>query len=121
MTFNRVTSMAIFLAMCAPVCCAEKPNEVAEARPNAAGANGKRGADELGAPDFIPSAEHPVGWRGDGTGRYPGATPPLEWYRRIKNPPALACQSKKPSAPPSSPLNSIDIALTDWLAVGPWV
>ena len=23
-----------------------------------------------------------VGWRGDGTGRYPDATPPTEWYQK---------------------------------------
>ncbi len=33
----------------------------------------------LGASTFAPSADHPVGWRGDWTGKYPGATPPLEW------------------------------------------
>jgi len=32
-----------------------------------------------GHPDFYPSPERPVGWRGDGSGRFPGATPPLEW------------------------------------------
>ena len=31
----------------------------------------------LGSPGFRPTPEQPVGWRGDGTGRYPGATPPL--------------------------------------------
>jgi outer membrane protein assembly factor BamB len=35
----------------------------------------------LGAPNFIPSVDRPVGWRGDGTGRYPGATPPTAWDR----------------------------------------
>lgn len=30
----------------------------------------------------MPSSEQPVGWRGDGTGRYPGATPPISWERR---------------------------------------
>jgi outer membrane protein assembly factor BamB len=33
----------------------------------------------LGAPGFQPSREHPVGWRGDLTGCFPGATPVLEW------------------------------------------
>ncbi len=33
----------------------------------------------LGSPDFRPSPEQPFGWRGDGSGRYPGATPLLEW------------------------------------------
>ncbi len=36
----------------------------------------------LGSPVFQPSADHPVGWRGDGTGRYPGATPPIQWDRK---------------------------------------
>jgi outer membrane protein assembly factor BamB len=33
----------------------------------------------LGDPQFQPSRARPVGWRGDGTGCYPGATPPTEW------------------------------------------
>jgi outer membrane protein assembly factor BamB len=33
----------------------------------------------LGSPDFRPTPERPFGWRGDGTGRFPGATPPTEW------------------------------------------
>ena len=36
----------------------------------------------LGAPQFMPSPERPIGWRGDGTGRYPGAMPPLTWERK---------------------------------------
>lgn len=35
----------------------------------------------LGSPHFAPSPERAVGWRGDGTGRYPGATPPTAWER----------------------------------------
>src|SRR5690349_15315013 len=33
----------------------------------------------LGSPDFRPTPEHPFGWRGDGSGRFPGATPVTEW------------------------------------------
>lgn len=33
----------------------------------------------LGHADFKPTPERPVGWRGDGTGRYPGATPVTDW------------------------------------------
>src|SRR6185503_13321428 len=33
----------------------------------------------LGSPDFRPTPSQPFGWRGDGTGRFPGATPPTEW------------------------------------------
>jgi outer membrane protein assembly factor BamB len=34
---------------------------------------------ELGSPLFHPSLAQPIGWRGDGSGRYPAATPVLEW------------------------------------------
>src|SRR5438045_739996 len=36
----------------------------------------------LGASEFQPSPEQPVGWRGDGSGRYPGANGPLAWERK---------------------------------------
>lgn len=36
----------------------------------------------LGSTKFTPSPDRPLGWRGDGTGRYPGATPPTRWERR---------------------------------------
>jgi hypothetical protein len=29
----------------------------------------------LGSPDFLPSPDDPIGWRGDGNGQYPGAKP----------------------------------------------
>src|SRR5690242_21793589 len=37
----------------------------------------------LGSPKFTPSPDRPLGWRGDGSGRYPGADkPPTSWERR---------------------------------------
>lgn len=33
----------------------------------------------LGSAGFAPSAGHPFGWRGDGSGRFVGATPPTAW------------------------------------------
>ena len=33
----------------------------------------------LGAADFKPSPQHPVGWRSDGSGRYLAASPAMEW------------------------------------------
>jgi outer membrane protein assembly factor BamB len=37
-------------------------------------------AAQLGSADFRPTSEHPLGYRGDGTGRYPGASDPCrEW------------------------------------------
>jgi hypothetical protein len=37
-----------------------------------------------GSADFYPSSARPIGWRGDGTGHYPGATPPTTWSRTEK-------------------------------------
>ena len=33
----------------------------------------------IGSAGFRPSVEHPVGWRGDGSGQYPSADPPTKW------------------------------------------
>jgi hypothetical protein len=33
----------------------------------------------LGHPDFYPSPERPIGWRGDGTGAWPGAATVISW------------------------------------------
>jgi outer membrane protein assembly factor BamB len=33
----------------------------------------------LGSSDFAPTRDRPFGWRGDGSGRFPGATPPTVW------------------------------------------
>ena len=33
----------------------------------------------LGHPDFYPTSERPLGWRGDGTGAWPGASPVKRW------------------------------------------
>jgi outer membrane protein assembly factor BamB len=35
-----------------------------------------------GDPAYAASPDHPVGWRGDGTGRFPGANPPTTWERK---------------------------------------
>lgn len=40
----------------------------------------------LGHADFKPTPERPIGWRGDGSGVFPGATPVTEWdYETGKN------------------------------------
>lgn len=77
-------------------------------------------SDQLGAPGFLPSPECPIGWRGDGSGRYPGATPPKEWYFRLKNCPGLATSASKPKGTPAKLEPNVDIALSDWIGVGPW-
>src|SRR5271155_3398963 len=45
-------------------------------------ADASAAAGLLGSPKYMPSPDRPVGWRGDGTGRYPGATPPTAWGRK---------------------------------------
>jgi outer membrane protein assembly factor BamB len=37
------------------------------------------GQPVLGSPDFHPTAERPIGWRGDGTGAWPGAKVVTTW------------------------------------------
>ena len=36
-------------------------------------------AAPLGSPDYRPTPQQPFGWRGDGSGAFPGATPVTEW------------------------------------------
>ena len=38
---------------------------------------------QLGSPTFRPTPDRPIGWRGDGSGNYPGATPPTTWDCRV--------------------------------------
>ena len=77
----------------------------------------------LGSPDFKPTAERPVGWRGDWTGRFPGATPPTQWSRRVKGiTTELKYQADKPAGAEqgkdAKPLEYFSIK--DWLVAGPF-
>src|SRR6185369_12184073 len=45
--------------------------------------SGGKASAALGSPDFKPTPERPLGWRGDGSDLFTGATPPLTWSRRI--------------------------------------
>ncbi len=74
----------------------------------------------LGSPDFSPSPEHPVGWRGDGNGKYPGATPPVHWERTCKQTAALKCSSAIPTNQSSDKAVSTGGGFfTEWLVAGP--
>ena len=66
-----------------------------------------------------PSPDRPVGWRGDGTGRYPDATPPLHWARVAKSVLSLRAQARKPgnNAPGGEPLTNG--VISRWLVLGP--
>jgi outer membrane protein assembly factor BamB len=59
-----------------------------------------------------------VGWRGDGSGKYPAATPPVTWGRAAKATQALRCQAGKPKAAETgAPL--ADGVIRDWLVLSP--
>src|SRR5579862_8330496 len=51
--------------------------------PNFANAQSRtKNGDIPGSATYMPTPEHPVGWRGDGKGRYPAADPPTVWGRK---------------------------------------
>ena len=75
----------------------------------------------LGSPDLKPSADHPVGWRGDGTGRFPGADPPVTWGRTVKGFYAgLRCLGGKPPGPQQAGELLNMGFVRDWAIVGPF-
>ena len=62
--------------------------------------------------------ESPVGWRGDGTGKYPAATPPTLWGRVSKPLRGLRYQASRPKS--SDPgLAMPDGVIRDWLVLNP--
>ncbi len=64
----------------------------------------KRSAPVLGDADFMPSLEHPVGFRGDGTGLYAGAKPPKTWSVTLNGPFGTGrIQSAKPTGDKPGP------------------
>ncbi len=76
----------------------------------------------LGAADFLPSPQHPLGWRGDWTGRFTGATPPLTWSRRVKGlTTELRYQAAQPAGPPGADSRQLEyFTIKDWLVTGPF-
>jgi hypothetical protein len=76
----------------------------------------------LGSPDFRPTPERPVGWRGDWTGRFPGATPPTEWGRRVKGITAeIRYRADKPSGEPGPDSRPLEyFTIKEWLVTGPY-
>ncbi len=86
-----------------------------------AGSAGEPSATILGSPDFKPTPDRPVGWRGDWTGRFPGATPPTTWSRRVRGiTTVLRYQAAKPSGEPSKESRALEyFSIKDWLVTGP--
>jgi hypothetical protein len=109
---SRVLIVAIAVAMLALAVPAGHAADHPRANPDA----------PLGSVDFLPTPQRPIGWRGDWSGRYPGATPPLQWERRVKAITSeIRYQARKPSGEPgkdSAPLEYFSIK--DWLVAGPF-
>ncbi len=66
--------------------------------------------------------DNPVGWRRDGTGRYPEAKPPMHWGRWVKGLWwDLRCQPDKPAGDDPGSARPLDMGMpADWLIVGPF-
>ena len=75
-----------------------------------------------GSADFFPSSDHPMGWRGDGSGRFPGATPPLTWGRWAKGlVHELRHQARRPKGSDLSGARVLEFGiLKEWLVAGPY-
>ena len=88
----------------------------------AGGGPSARGDQQLGSPDFYPSADRPVGWRGDRTGRYPGATPPTQWSRRVAGlTSTIRYQAERPSGEPGPHSARLEyFTIKEWLVAGPF-
>ena len=59
-----------------------------------------------------------VGWRGDGSGRYPDVDPPLHWGRASKEVQELRCQAAKPKEGDTGTPMQLGV-IADWLVLGP--
>jgi len=62
-----------------------------------------------------------IGFRSDGSGRYPNANPPLDWNRVAKSVQELSAQARKPKddAPPAKEAGIPDGVVRHWLMLGP--
>src|SRR5262245_13088118 len=83
-------------------------------------------ADEppVGSEAFQASIDHPLGWRGDATGRFPGAMPPTTWSRRIADS-AITDAAYSASKPADSAARGsatpLELGIVkDWLVLGPF-
>ena len=69
----------------------------------------------------LPSGAEVMGWRGDGSGRYPAANPPTVWGRAAKDLTELSAQAQKPAddAVPAKEDAVPDGVIRNWLVLGP--
>ncbi len=60
-----------------------------------------------------------TGWRGNGTGCFPEATPPTQWETISQVMKGLKCQARKPATEAPSGLPAYCGAVPEWLVLGP--
>jgi outer membrane protein assembly factor BamB len=136
-TVAAVAASAFLMAATALAQETPKARETTSAAGAAGAASGTGAANAGGAastvygsPNFVPTPERVVGWRGDWAGRFPGATPPTTWSRRVTGiTNEIRYQAAKPSPSTGSgqagepgkdsrPLEYFTIK--DWLVAGPF-
>jgi len=64
-------------------------------------------------------ASESLGWRGDGTGKFPDTNPPLTWERVSPAMKGLRFQAKKPEGEQASGKPMLDGVIREWLLLGP--
>ncbi|MEI7905257.1 MAG: hypothetical protein WCI43_07585, partial [Candidatus Firestonebacteria bacterium] len=74
----------------------------------------------LGGLGFTPSEKQPFGWRGDGSGKYPDANPPLDWERISKAVKTISVSVKKSRGAPDKSEAAPDGVIRRWLVAGPF-
>lgn len=60
-----------------------------------------------------------VGWRGDGSGRFPNASPPTTWSKVSPRLAGLRCQAEKPKGDSASGAPAYTGAIAEWQVLGP--
>src|SRR5579862_5281279 len=60
-------------------------------------------------------AEQTVGWRGNWTGKFLDANPPVKWSKLSKEMKGLFCQAGKPKDDKPTGVSASDGSLTEWL------
>src|SRR6185369_7755644 len=65
------------------------------------------------------ASDAPIGWRGDGSGKYPTSEPPTTWSQVSKSIQGLHFQAKKPKGAGAEGTAMPDGVIREWLVLGP--
>lgn len=122
---SKINPVALLISACVVLAALAGSRETAWGQTGAAARAVPKSASAgplLGSLDFKPSPQRPVGWRGDFTGRYPGATPPTEWGRWAKTSLRdMRCQGAKPKVGGSDSGDVLPFGrIENWLVIGPF-